>query len=174
MNFAEIRSMDISNGDGIGISIFVQGCPIHCHNCFNRETWDFDGGIEFTNETMEWFVSLANHDHIKRISILGGEPLCYENINDTATLIYTIRKFYKNKKRIWVYTGYTFESLLNKHDDDYKKSVSMILKNIDVLVDGRYKDDLKDITLLYKGSKNQRVIDVPKTLKNNKVVLYKS
>lgn len=163
MRYASIRSMDISNGSGIGVAAFVQGCHMHCTGCFNQETWDFNGGKEWTEEVENKFLEIANKSYITRVSILGGEPLAVENCKDVYNLCKRIKHELPNKK-IWVYTGYTYENL----SDEQLKSVCIS----DVLVDGSYVESQKDMTLHYKGSKNQRVINIPETLKQNKVVLY--
>ena len=165
MRYAQIRSMDISNGEGIGVALFVQGCHFHCENCFNQETWDFDGGKPWTNQTKKQFIELAKQPYITRISILGGEPLSNENTNAIADLLNHLRKVFGNRKKIWLYTGYTFEELTSNIK-------GVLLKYIDVLVDGVYVDRLKDYNLKFRGSSNQRVIDVQATLKTGKVVLY--
>lgn len=164
MRYALIRTMDISNGEGIGVSLFVQGCHFHCKNCFNQETWDFDGGKTWNKEVREHFVELANSEHIHRISILGGEPLCCENRMEVIDLCKELHKKYP-KKKIWLYTGYTYEEI--KQDKD----MTEILSNIDILVDGPYKDELQDFNLMYKGSSNQRVIDVQESNKLGVIVL---
>lgn len=163
MRYASIRSMDISNGSGIGVAAFVQGCHMHCAGCFNQETWDFNGGKEWTEEIENKFISMMNKPYITRVSILGGEPLAKENCKDVYNLCKRIKQEFPNKK-IWLYTGYTYENL----SGDQLKPVYIS----DVLVDGSYVESQKDMTLHYKGSKNQRVIDIPETLKQNKVVLY--
>ena len=163
MRYASIRSMDISNGSGIGVAAFVQGCHMHCTGCFNQETWDFNGGKEWTEEVENKFLEIVNKSYITRVSILGGEPLAVENCNDVYNLCKRIKQEFPNKK-IWVYTGYTYENL----SDEQLKSVLIS----DVLVDGSYVESQKDMTLHYKGSKNQRVISIPETLKHGKVVLY--
>lgn len=157
MRYASIRDMDISNGSGIGVALFTQGCHFHCKNCFNKSTWDFDGGKEFTKETCDKFIKLVNRPFIKRVSILGGEPLAKENVDDVCNVLKQIKD-----KQIWVYTGHTFETVKN-YD---------IMKYIDYLVDGQYVDELRDLRLKFRGSSNQRVIDVQKSLKENKVILY--
>ena len=166
MNYSQIRSMDISNGPGIGISLFVQGCPIHCRNCFNPETWDFKGGKPWTLEIRNEFMTLANRDYIRRISILGGEPLAHENLNDISKLLMGLRALYGDTKTIWIYTGYTSEEL---HEEQIR-TVSIA----DVLVDGPYIHEQRDITLPYKGSRNQRVIDVQETLRKGQIVLWRN
>ena len=157
MRYASIRDMDISNGNDIGVALFTQGCHFHCKNCFNKSTWDFDGGKEFTKETCDKFMKLVNRPFIKRVSILGGEPLAKENVDDVCNILKQIKN-----KTIWVYTGHTFETVKN-YD---------IMKYIDYLVDGQYVDELRDLSLKFRGSSNQRIIDVQKSLKENKVILY--
>lgn len=177
MRFAQIRSMDISNGEGVGVSIFVQGCDKHCFNCFNSETWDFNGGKEWTEETREQFIKLIDRPYIKRISILGGEPLAKQNIDEVLSLVNEIRISYP-QKNIWLYTGYSIEDIINfnsvsQQNFDRDKFIrNSILTYIDVLVDGEYVDEQRDVSLAYRGSKNQRVIDVQKTLTQGEIVLY--
>ena len=181
MRFAQIRSMDISNGEGVGVSLFVQGCPFHCFGCFNSETWNFDGGKKWTEETEDKFMKLIDRPYIKRISFLGGEPLAEQNLDDVLSLIKEIRISFP-EKTIWLYTGYKFD-LLNSKYNEYKYTPFAanadewltrweIISNVNVLVDGEYIDEQKDLTLKFRGSKNQRVIDVKETLKQGKVVLY--
>lgn len=162
--YALIRTMDISNGEGIGISLFVQGCHFHCKNCFNPETWDFNGGKEWNEEVKERFIKLANGEHVNRISILGGEPLCQENVETILDLCRELKKLYPQKK-IWIYTGYTWEYLVNQ---DFTKK---LLENIDVLVDGPYVDELQDFNLRFRGSSNQRIINVSESLERGEVIM---
>lgn len=179
MRFAQIRSMDISNGEGVGVSLFVQGCDRHCFNCFNSETWDFNGGKEWTEETREQFIKLVDRPYIKRISILGGEPLAKQNIDEVLSLVKEIRISYPQKS-IWLYTGYYIEDIINfninsvsQQNFDRDNFVrNNILTCIDVLVDGEYIDEQRDISFAYRGSKNQRVIDVQESLTQRKIVLY--
>ena len=161
MRYNLIREMDISNGPGLRVSIFMQGCSFHCKNCFNPETWDFEGGKEFTDETIQKVLDLCSKDHIKVLSILGGEPMHKKNIEATTKLAKAFKEKYPNKT-LWVWSGYKF-------DEDLKDKE--VLKYIDVLVDGTYKDELHDFTLKWKGSSNQRVIDVKKSLEDNAIVL---
>lgn len=156
--------MDISNGRGIGVSLFVQGCRAHCKNCFNSETWCFDGGKEWTEETKQTFLDLASKPYVVRISILGGEPFEPENLDSVIDLLKTIKEMYPDKE-VWVYTGHDFDHVL-------KSKESFALPYIDVLVDGRFIEELKDITLKWRGSSNQHIIDVQKTLASNDIVLY--
>lgn len=160
MRYASIRDMDISNGYGIGVALFTQGCHFHCKNCFNQSTWDFAGGKEFTQEVEEVFYSLVNRKYVTRVSLLGGEPLADENIGCISRLVKNI------VKPIWVYTGNTFEVVAQN------PKYGEILSHIDILVDGRYIDELKDLSLPFRGSLNQRVIDVQKSLMAGKVINY--
>lgn len=173
MRYAQIRELDISNGEGVGISLFVQGCHFHCRNCFNPETWDFNRGKEWTAEIRDRFIKLADKDYIKRITILGGEPLCDENVNEVALLIRMLKYNYPDKS-IWVYTGYKYEDIKRTISNMIDANRLNILIQTDVLVDGQYMDELKDYRYSWAGSTNQRVIDVQQSLKENKVVLYKS
>lgn len=164
--YASIRTMDVSNGEGIGISLFVQGCHLHCKNCFNPGTWDFDGGKEWTRELRNEFIKLASKMYVKRISFLGGEPLCEENVNEVYHLISEIKNIYQEKK-IWVYTGYLYGNLLLN-----PVIPQDIWGKIDVLVDGPYIDEKKDYSLLFRGSSNQRLIDIPKSIERGEVICY--
>ena len=208
MRYAQVRSMDISNGEGIGVSLFVQGCPFnpHCYNCFNSETWDFNGGKEWTPEVKEKFLELIDRPYIKRVSILGGEPLADENLDDILDLVTEINKRYnfqkvdsanpckmgvseaKNadrfrlsfpNKSIWLYSGYTFDYIMEGigYDEngaffflDNDKKRYEIISKCDVLVDGRYIDSQRNPSKKWAGSDNQRVINVPESLKQGKVI----
>lgn len=163
MRYSKIRKMDISNGPGVRVSIFMQGCTFNCKNCFNPETHSFDGGNEFTEETIERVLNLCSNENIVGLSILGGEPLHPKNIDGTTALAKRFKEKYPNKT-IWVWTGFLFENLKD----------SEVMKYIDVLIDGQYVDELHSPLLKWKGSANQRVIDVQKTLKENKIILYEN
>ena len=162
MRYNTIRKMDISNGPGVRVSIFMQGCHFHCKGCFNENTWDFNGGEEYSDETINRVLELSSADYIVGLSILGGEPMHPKNIEGTTKLAKAFKEKYP-KKNIWVWSGYLFDKDLSDKE---------VMKYIDVLVDGTFKIDLFDPTLKWKGSSNQRVIDVKKSLKNKKVVLY--
>lgn len=162
MKYADIDKCEMCNGNDIGTTLFVQGCPYHCRNCFNPETWDFNGGKEWTNEIEQSFIKSIDKSYIKRVSFLGGEPLANENAEQVLRLISIIKNLYPNKK-IWVYSGNTFENLKMIHD----------LSQIDYIVDGLYMDNLRDVTLAFRGSLNQRIIDVQKSLKTNRTEFYK-
>lgn len=161
MRYNKIRKMDISNGPGVRISIFLQGCEFHCPKCFNPETHDFEGGKEFTDETVNRILELADFDHINGLSILGGEPMHPKNRAGTIALAKTFKKRYPDKN-VWVWTGFLFDKdLMNEKDINY----------IDVIVDGLYVDALHDFRLKWKGSSNQRVIDVKESLKKGEIVI---
>ena len=162
MRYASIRKLDISNGEGLGVTLFTQGCPFHCKNCFNPETHDFDGGKEYTIDTKNAIVSLINRAQIKRFSILGGEPLIERNKEDMIDLCSSIKEIRPDIK-IWVYTGNIFE---NVKDDWYE----LLYNYVDVLVDGPYVDSKRDLRLKFRGSSNQRIIDVHKTYCEDKVI----
>lgn len=170
MRYASMRNLDISNGENIGVSLFVQGCHFHCNNCFNSETWDFEGGYSWTEKATKDFLNLINRSYIKRVSILGGEPLTSRNVEEIFHLISTIRNLFPTKT-IWLYTGFTWEQIMNptNSDDILRKE---IVSQCDVVVDGEYIDELRDITLKWRGSSNQRVIDVKKSIENGEVVLW--
>lgn len=158
MRYNLIRKMDISNGPGVRVSIFMQGCSFHCKNCFNKETWDFEGGQEFTDETIDKVIDLCNKPEVKGLSILGGEPMHPTNIEGTTKLAKAFKEKYP-EKTIWTWTGFEYEDIKDKDVFNY----------IDVLIDGQYKDELHDPTLKWKGSSNQRVIDIKESKKENKV-----
>lgn len=160
MRYNVIRKMDISNGPGVRVSVFMQGCAFHCKNCFNPETWDFEGGQEFTEETIHKVLDLCQKNEIKGLSILGGEPMHPANLEGTTKLAKAFKETYPDKT-IWTWTGFQFEDLKDKE----------VFQYIDVLVDGQYKDELHDPTLKWRGSSNQRVIDVKKSLEQNKTVV---
>lgn len=210
MRYASIRNLDISNGANIGVALFVQGCDRnpHCKNCFNSETWDFNGGKEWTEKTKNKFMGLIDRPYIRRISILGGEPLAEQNLDDVLSLIKEIREKYPisqnpnsenirksrvledenskeirisfPEKTIWLYTGYQWNQIMfpiptitdDLHTIEVTDKRKKIISNVNVLVDGEYIDEQKDLSLKWRGSKNQRVIDVKQSLDQNKVVLY--
>jgi len=177
MRYASIREMDISNGQGLGVSLFVQGCYFHCKNCFNSETWDFNDGKEWTNEIKEKFLKLINRDYIERVTILGGEPSVDQNVENVLDLVKEIREKFPNKK-IWIYTGYKWKAILypvvtddfNPERDRILQIRRDILNYIDVLVDEKFEDDKKDLTLKWKGSSNQHVIDVKRSLEEGEII----
>lgn len=163
MRYNKIRKMDIADGPGVRVSIFTQGCSFNCKNCFNKETHDFNGGKEFNDETLNHVLDLCNNEHIEGLSILGGEPMHPQNIEGTTKLAKAFKEKFPNKS-LWAWSGYSF-------DNDLKDKE--IAKYLDVIVDGRYEDDLRNPKLKWKGSENQRVIDVQKSLADSKIVLFK-
>lgn len=164
MHYAGIQSFDVNNGEGVGCSLFVQGCHFHCKNCFNKETWDFNGGGEWTEEVENHFLDLVNRPYIKRVSFLGGEPLAEENIETVSEIMKKIPL----DRKVWVFTGYKFEDLMKREDAKY------VLQKADVIVDGRFEEKKKDVTLAFRGSTNQRLIDVKETMKEGKIKLWNS
>lgn len=162
MRFAQIREFDVANGPGIRVSFFVTGCTHSCYNCFNEEYQDFNFGEIWTSRTTEEIVDYLSKDQISGLSILGGEP--FQNSRDLAKILKNIKK--EIDKDIWVWSGYSFDEILA---DSEKKD---LLKEIDVLVDGRFVERLKDLTLKFRGSSNQRIIDVKKSLKREKIIIF--
>lgn len=161
MRWAKIRTEDIANGPGFRVSIYVQGCNNHCPGCFNPETWDFEGGKEFTDKVKSKFLELGKSKKIAGFSILGGEPL--QQGKDMLDLVKEIKETYPDKT-IWMWTGCIYEELTPEQLD--------IVKYVDVLIDGRFDMEHKTPRSRYKGSFNQRVIDVAKTMEANKCVLH--
>lgn len=169
MKIVKIKEHDISNGYGIRVSIFVSGCRHNCKGCFNQEIMDFKQGEEFTKENLDKIISLLDKPYISGITFLGGEPLEIVNQSGISLIVKEIRKKFGDSKSIWCYTGFVYEYLINKMLP-YCKDLKYILENIDVLVDGKFELDLLDITLQFRGSKNQRVIDMKNTLKLNEII----
>ncbi|WP_026670319.1 anaerobic ribonucleoside-triphosphate reductase activating protein [Butyrivibrio sp. AE3006] len=171
MNYGEIKTTDIANGVGVRTSLFVSGCTHHCKGCFNEETWDFNFGKPFTKEVEDEIIESLRPVYVTGLTILGGEPMEVVNQKALRPFIERIKKELPGKT-IWVYSGYVWEELTDVnnsrcHGDD----TDAILSMIDVLVDGEFKLDLKNISLKFRGSSNQRIIDVPKTLEEGSIVL---
>ena len=163
MKFIRIKDNDIANGVGITMSLWTQGCPHHCKGCFNTETWDFNKGKEFTELDLKYIFDNINKNDIHRdLSILGGEPLCPQNIEGVINLCKEFKKIYPNKK-IYIWTGYTLEEF-----NDTEKS---ILKYIDLKIKNKKIEEKRNLSLKLRGSENQRVINVKETLKNKKIIL---
>lgn len=171
MYYADIKKADVANGLGVRVSVFVSGCTHHCKNCFNEEAWDFHYGNEFTQKEIDKVIELMNHSYVAGLSLLGGEP--FEHINQQGLL--PLVKIVKEKfpdKNIWCYSGYTFENdIIDRMCKEWKETPEF-LSYIDVLVDGKFEEDKKDLSLRFRGSSNQRIIDVKKSLKENKTVLF--
>ena len=170
MNYAAIKKNDIANGVGVRVSLFVSGCRHHCKNCFNPETWDFAFGEEFTHDVEDNIIKELSPSYITGLTVLGGEP--FEPANQQALLPFLKRvKKLLPTKTIWVYTGYKLDDELLSPSRARCEYTDEMLSLIDVLVDGEFVEELKDITLRFRGSSNQRIIDVPETLKKGEIVI---
>lgn len=161
MNYAQIRKYDIANGPGVRTTIFLTGCTLNCKNCFNKEYQNFHFGKVFDEKAFDEVMDCLSDANISGLSVLGGEP--FDNLEGLREFITKVRA--KSEKDIWIYSGYTFEELLEKD------GAMDVLKNIDVLVDGRFVEDLKDLKLKFRGSSNQRIIDMKRTLEEDEILL---
>lgn len=170
MNYAKIKLNDIANGEGIRVSLFVSGCTHHCKNCFNPETWDFNYGKVFSEDVQNNIIKELSRSHYNGLTLLGGEPMEPANQKGLLEFVKKVKATYPNKT-IWCYTGYLFDSELLSPSRAHCPWTRELLSFIDILVDGEFKEELKDITLRFKGSSNQRIIDVQKSLKENKIIL---
>lgn len=164
MNYMEIKKTDIANGPGVRVSLFVSGCTHHCKGCFNPDTWDFCAGKPFDSEVENELISLLSRDYIAGLTLLGGEPMEPENRTALLPFLKKVREMLP-EKNIWCYSGYTFEELIDSGAKD-------ILALIDVLVDGEFILEKKDIRLAFRGSSNQRILDVQTSLSSNEAVFY--
>lgn len=169
MNYGEIKYYDIANGPGVRTSLFVSGCRNRCEDCFNRETWAFDFGKPYTEETENAIVESLKPDYIAGLTVLGGEPFEKENQPEVLKLVKRVRKEFPNKT-IWIFSGFTYEELIIGSRAS-GETANEILSVCDVLVDGRFDKSKKNISLKFRGSENQRIIDLKPTLLQNKVVL---
>ena len=169
MKYATIKTYDVANGPGVRVSLYVSGCNHHCKGCFNPETWDFNYGKEFTQDTINTLLNAMDKEYIDGITILGGEPLDPVNQKEVANLISQVKQRYPNKS-IWCFTGFDFEKEVM--EKMYKKfdTTKQIIDNLDVLVDGEFKEDKKNLSLRFRGSENQRIIDVKKTLNSDHII----
>lgn len=166
MYYSDIKYPDVANGLGVRVSLFVSGCRRHCPECFNKEAQDFKYGKPFTDKEITFIESKLQLPQVRGLSLLGGEPMEIENVTELLPLCEYLKSTYTNKD-IWCYTGYTIEELLNRNNIVTKK----LLDYIDILVDGDFQKDKKDLSLKFRGSSNQRIIDIQKTLKSNEIVL---
>ena len=172
MNYGEIKKFDIANGPGVRVSLFVSGCRHHCKNCFNEATWDFSFGKPFTQDTVQDILKALSPDYIAGFSLLGGEPFEPENQPEIIKLLSEIRRRFPNKD-IWCYTGFLFDKeLMDGNSRAKTDNTQKMLENIDVLVDGRFIEEQKNISLKFRGSENQRIIDVKKSLETGTVRIY--
>ena len=170
MHYSTIKDCDIANGIGVRITLFVSGCTNHCKNCFQPQTWDFDFGEPFTEETEEKLLEMLKPDYINGLTLLGGEPMEPENRPTVLALVKEVRTRYPEKD-IWCYTGYTFDKDLLTWISRGQDEVAELLACIDVLVDGEFIEEQKNLRLPFRGSENQRIIDVQASLKQNRVIL---
>ena len=171
MNYEKIDKCSVSNGLGVRTVLWISGCNIHCKNCHNQSTWDFNSGIPFTDDTMQEILYDLSKPYIRGLTLSGGHPLDPHNAPKVLEIVKRVKMVFPNmvfpNKDIWIYTGYVWEDIIK--DDTLKE----ILKRTDVLVDGAYIDELRDISLPFRGSSNQRIINVQESLNQNKVILWK-
>lgn len=178
MRYAGIDRCDICNGNDVGVSVYVQGCHFHCKGCFNKETWDFNGGREWTDEVESKFIKLISRPYIKRLTILGGEPLAEQNLPLTHKLLQIATDIIltqKKQMKLWLYTGYTFEDIISYKSPNYSPTRAKAVILSDYIVDGRFEIDKQDLTysvVKYAGSTNQRIIDVQKSIEEERTVLW--
>lgn len=171
MNYGEIKKCDIANGEGVRTSLFVSGCTHHCKGCFNPDTWSFDFGKPYTAETEQEIMDSLRPDYIDGLSLLGGEPFEPANQRELVKLLRKVRTELP-RKNVWCYTGYLFDSELLSPSRARCEYTDEMLSMIDILVDGEFVEAKKNISLAFKGSENQRIIDVQKSLASGEVVLY--
>lgn len=167
MRIAKIKTNDVANGEGVVVSLWTQGCRHRCKGCHNTSTWNFDGGRPFTEEDRDLIINSMNKNGVERdLSVLGGEPLEEENLSQLVIFLTQFRTHYPNKK-IYLWSGYTFEEIMShKHRRE-------VMNLIDILIDGKYDESQKNISLKFRGSENQRIIDVPKSLEQKEIIFYK-
>ena len=173
MKYAKIKKCDVANGPGVRVSLFVTGCNHHCKNCFNREAWDFNYGDDFTQKQESEIIEDLKPDYITGLRLLGGEPFEKTNQEGLVPLIKKVKETYPNKE-IWCYTGFTFDKQIlgQMIGEEHRETTKEMLDNIDYIVDGRFVDELKDPKLRFRGSSNQRIIDVKKSLAQNQIVIW--
>lgn len=172
MNYGNIKLCDIADGEGVRTTLFVSGCTHHCKGCFQPETWDFSFGEEFTGAVMEEILQSLSPDYVDGLTVLGGEPMEPANQRVLAPFLEQVKARYP-QKTIWMYTGDVYEELADSASARHTEVTDRILACIDVLVDGPFVEELKDITLRFRGSSNQRIIDVPETRERGSVVEWR-
>ena len=172
MNYATIKTYDIANGPGVRVSLFVSGCSHHCPGCFNREAWDYNYGEPFTDEVISHILAALEPDYIQGLTLLGGEPLDPANQEDVWRLVRAVRERFPNKD-VWCYTGYLWEKDVRGWMREACPRISELVSMLDVLVDGPFILEKKNISLLFRGSENQRLIDVQRTLDKGNVVIWR-
>ena len=173
MHYANIKTCDIANGPGVRVSLFVSGCTHHCKGCFNEVAWDFDYGTPFTEETIQTILDMLRPQYIKGLTLLGGEPFEPENQRALLPFVKRVREKLP-RKTIWAYSGFTFDEMKTPGTHVRCEVTDELLDQLDVLVDGRFVEELKDISLLFRGSSNQRLIDMKKTLAEGRVVIWEN
>ena len=171
MNYGQIKNCDIANGEGVRVTLFVSGCTNRCKGCFQPETWDFNYGQPYTQETEDEIIKMLEPAHINGLTLLGGEPFEPENQRTLVSLVKKVKILYPTKT-VWAFTGFTLEQLLHQTPHPKCEVTQDLLFNIDVLVDGKFEADKKNIRLRFRGSENQRLIDLPKTFKSGNIVLW--
>ncbi len=171
MNYAEIKKTDIANGEGVRVSLFVSGCRRHCKNCFNKVTWDFSYGKPFTQDVQNELLEALAPDYIAGLTLLGGDPMEPENQRALLPFVRRVREDLP-QKTIWCYTGYTYHDGAIEEEQANCEVTRQFISLLDVLVDGRFVEELKDIRLVFCGSSNQRVIDIKRSIESGSVVLY--
>ncbi len=171
MNYAEIKKTDIANGEGVRVSLFVSGCRRHCKNCFNKVTWDFSYGKPFTQDVQNELLEALAPDYIAGLTLLGGDPMEPENQRALLPFVRRVREDLP-QKTIWCYTGYTYHDGAIEEEQANCEVTRQFISLLDVLVDGRFVEELKDIRLVFRGSSNQRVIDIKRSIESGSVVLY--
>ena len=165
MNYEKVDKCSVSNGAGVRTVLWVSGCDVHCHNCHNPQTWDFNSGIPFTDDSMQEILYDLSKPYIKGLTLSGGHPLDPHNAPKVLEIVKRVKMVFPNKD-IWIYSGYEWENIIKD------ETLREIMRYTDVLVDGAYIDELRDISLPFRGSSNQRIIDVEKSLAENKVILW--
>ena len=171
MNYATIKNCDIANGPGVRVSLFVSGCTHRCKGCFNEVAWDFDYGEPFTADTVDYILKLLSPDHIQGLTLLGGEPFDPKNQKDIVKLLKEVKKNYPSKT-VWAFTGYIFDKDILAWSQDPEQVTREYLQYVDVLVDGPFVESRKNLSLRFRGSDNQRIIDVQRSLAEGHVVLW--
>ena len=172
MNYADIKRIDVANGEGVRVSVSVSGCNHHCKGCFNECAWDFNYGNKFTEQQEKEVLQDLNHDYISGLTLLGGEPLEPVNQEGLLPLVKKVKEKYPDKK-IWCYTGFDFEKDVVGKMAKNNETTQELLKYLDVIVDGKFEEENKDLKLRFRGSSNQRILDVQESLKENRPVEYK-
>ena len=169
MNYADIKKIDVANGEGVRVSVFVSGCNHHCKGCFNQCAWDFNYGKKFTEKEEQQIIDYMNHDYISGLSLLGGETLEPKNQEGLLPLVKKVKEKFPDKN-IWCYTGFDFEKDVVGKMAKNNETTRELLKYIDIIVDGKFEEDKKDLKLQFRGSSNQKIVDVKKSLQTGQIV----